>query len=920
MNFGKNANWKLIGMCLGLLAPTLGLAQQPCTNGIRVEGVITDPSGAVILGAQVQADDEEKTVTDKAGHYVLSCVPARLNTITAQADGFASGSGRISKPQRGVAHVDLQLALAQVQADVQVSADASGIDSERSSGTTTLDTRSVQELADDPDDFLRQLQALSTIGGGETSTIMVDGFRAASALPPKGSIASIRINPDIFSPEFDSIPWGGAIVQIATKPGTIPLHGALFFTDSDGIFNATDPFSTIATPASKQRYGFEFTGPIVPKKADFSLAFEKRDIYEFNVVNATTLNSDGIAAPFRQTVSAPQRLWIASARANWQIASNDSASLSYSANVNSLGNQGVGGLVLPDAGYSSLASEYDLRFTNTLTVNANLLNETRIGYSWKRTEQEALSTAPSLQVAGYFTSGGSISQNLNNRERDLETDDDVTVSHGKHTLKFGAQSFGTFVHDYDPNTFNGAFVFGGGSAPVLDANNQPTGQTTTITALEQYSRALLGLPGGSPTTYQLTAGTALVPVTQWRLALYGQDAIKISPRLTFTGGVRYQLQTSPGDLNNFSPRLGFAWSPDKKQSWVFYLRAGLFFDPTSSTYLAEVERLNGVRQQETTIYSPNFGSPLTLASDSIEVGTRNQFQSSIHQAPSFSLSFQFNKELPHHWNVHGWYLSVGTWGLVRLRNVNAPMVATSVGNAPNPTAALLSPRPITPNENIMQYENGGHYSGPLSGLGMSQDSYKRFGFSANYKYENVKSDGGDIIGTPQSSYSGRGEGSRVDWNHWNTFTFSGHAVLPYKVDLSTILDARSGSRYNIITGTDNNGDANFNDRPSFATAAGSGAYQTPFGLLTANTVNGNVPRNLGIMPAKIHLDANLSRAFILNPKDKEHLRTLTFNARSANLINHANVTAVNNVLSTALGQAITADTARRVELGVRFSF
>jgi hypothetical protein len=98
-------------------------------------------------------------------------------------------------------------------------------------------------------------------------------------------------------------------------------------------------------------------------------------------------------------------------------------------------------------------------------------------------------------------------------------------------------------------------------------------------------------------------------------------------------------------------------------------------------------------------------------------------------------------------------------------------------------------------------------------------------------------------------------------------------------------------------------------------------YSTRFGLLTANTVNGDVPRNLGTMPATLHLDANLSRIFTLKPVDKDNPRTLTFNARSANLVNHTNVTAVNTILpSSTLGAPLTAETARRVELGVRFAF
>ena len=177
--------------------------------------------------------------------------------------------------------------------------------------------------------------------------------------------------------------------------------------------------------------------------------------------------------------------------------------------------------------------------------------------------------------------------------------------------------------------------------------------------------------------------------------------------------------------------------------------------------------------------------------------------------------------------------------------------------------------------------------------------------------------------SPQSSYSNEGDSARVDWLSANNVTMFGNLTLPYGIELPTQFDRSSGHPYDITIGTDNNGDGNFNDRPSYtsSSASGSGIYSTQFGLLTSNTVHGNVPRNLGTMPATMHLDTDLSRAFILNPKDKDHPRTLTFNARSANLINHTNVTAVNTVLSSGIiGQPLTAEAARRIELGVRFSF
>ena len=162
------------------------------------------------------------------------------------------------------------------------------------------------------------------------------------------------MNPDLFSSEYQNPPWLGARIEIETKPGAGPWHGAMFFADSASPFNATDPLSVTATPAGKRRYGFELGGPITQKKSDVFFALEKRDIDEFNVVDAVTLNSDGAPAPLQQSIPAPQRLWIGSARADWQIKANDLATVSFASNVNNLGNQGAGGLVLAEAGYNSL--------------------------------------------------------------------------------------------------------------------------------------------------------------------------------------------------------------------------------------------------------------------------------------------------------------------------------------------------------------------------------------------------------------------------------------------------------------------------------------------------------------------------------------------------------------------------------------
>ncbi|WP_245536484.1 TonB-dependent receptor [Terriglobus saanensis] len=898
----------------------MAFAQQACSNGAQVDGTITDPTGAVIPGAQVQTADGKKTITDAAGHFLLPCVRIDSNQITVEAEDFTSETVTVDKQVGGSIHLNIPLGIVHVNTVVQVDGDSSSTD--RGSGTTTLNTKDVQLLADDPDDFLRQLQALSASSGGSpsSSVILIDGFQNGSVLPPKSSIASIRVNPDLFSAEYQTPPWSGGVIEIVTKPGADSLHGALFYSDSDSSFNATNPFSATPTPASRRRYGFELSGPVVSKKSGFTLALEKRDIDEFNIVNAVTLDGSGNQVPLRQTVSAPQRLWIASARGDWQVTSKDTAAFSFSSNVNNLGNQGVGGLTLAEAGYSGLLSEHDLRFTNTLIPNANLLHTTHVGYSWKRTKQSPLSTSPSLQVSGYFNGGGSIAQSLDNRERDLEVDDDLLIAHGKHQVKFGLQSLGIFGHSDNPNNFNGTYIFGGGSAPVLDANNNPTGLTTTISAIEQYRRAQVNLPGGRPTTYQVTSGSPLVPITQWRLGLYLQDNIKLSPRFAVNTGLRFALQTSPDSVSNFGPRASFSWIPDKKEKWVFRAQVGLFSELIDPTHALEGARLNDVRQKQVTIYSPNYNDLLTPVVGSIEVGTVQQLPQRLSQPLEYSSFFTVEHELPQHWNVRVNLYLGKVWNVLRNKNINAPMVKSSIGSAPDPSAALLAPRPTVTNKNILEYQDSGHFAGNVLAFVINQHSYKRFGLFAYYAYRNSWTNVSSGDGFPQSSYSDVGDSSRADWAHTHSFFLTGNINLPYGLTLSTEFDAQQGTPYNIITGTDNNGDGNFNDRPSYASAPGAGIYSTRFGLLTANAVNGDVPRNLGTMPATIHMDMNLSRSFSLSAADKAHSRTLTLNVRTANLLNHTNVTAVRTVLSSTLGQPLSAENSRRVELGARFAF
>ena len=909
-----------------LAAPALARAQH-CSTGLRVEGLVLDPTGAALPNATIAANNGSSTATDATGRYVFPCLAPGASRLTASAPGFSPRQLPLHARDGQTLHLDFHLAIATVNTNVEVGDNDNGVslDSDHGIGTHTLTQKDIAQLADDPDDFQRELQILAAANGGApgAARITVDGFQNSSALPPKSSIARIVTAPDLFSAEYDTPPYAGGRVEIYTKPGASKYHGALFLTDSEGVFNATDPFSTIATPASRRRYGFELSGPITKTRSDFFLALEKRDINEYNIVNAITLGPNDAASAdptlLHQTVSAPQRLWIASARADWQASKSDVVTASFAANTNNLTNQGIGGLVLEDAGYDSTVSEYDLRTTNTQTLSVNLLHETRAAFTWKDTAQAPLSTAPGLNVAGFFLGGGSAAQQLDDRERNLEVDEDFLYTHHKQTWKIGAQSLGIFVHETDPNTFNGSYTFAGATAPVLDASNNPTGATTTISGLEQYRRALLDLPGGTPTTYAITTGTALVPFTQWQLALYAEDSVKLRPRLSVSGGLRYALQTTPTSTANFAPRAGLAWAVDKRSKTVFHLHAGLFSSVVPESVATEAYRLNGIRQTEQLIYSPSYTSPLTPTTGSTDIVTLRAPLRDLAQVPSFQSGIGVEHDFPHHWHAQANFYSGESWNNLRSRNINAPMLSAST--PPTLAGALAAPRPLLPNENLFDFESTGHLSGRVLFLGLDQHSYKRFAFFLGYLNFHFNDDFPANAGFAQSAYSNQGEVGPPDWEARNRLFFFGNYNLPEKISLSAQMDAQSGAPYNVTTGTDNNGDGVFNDRPSYASAPGDGVYSTPFGMLSTNAANGDVARNIGTMPALVHLDTNLSRAFKVGRGKSDTSRTLTLNFRAANLLNHTNVAAVSTIVAAPnFTQPVAAENARRLEIGARFAF
>ncbi len=746
-----------------------------------------------------------------------------------------------------------------------------------------------------------------------TALITVDGFQSPSALPPKSAIQEVRISPDMFSAEYEYPPYAGGRIEVFTKPGQDKFHGAAFGVIGSHIWNANDPLSTTGTPANKQREGFELSGQLLSRKrADFALDLDHRSIDENAVVNATVLSGAGSPVSFNRTVATPQRLWLANTRTGWQLGSKDTLTVSFGANDNGTANKGVGGLMLEEAGASARVSEFDLRAVNTTFLGKNLLHSTRVGVSWKTTEQAPNSVAPQLSVAGAFTGGGSTIGSLHDAGRDLEIDDEVYLSRGAHTLKAGLQAMGTFIQDEDPDGFNGSYIFGGGSAPALDGSNT----TVTISGLEQYRRALAGLPGGRPTVFSQTFGNSTVPLQHWTVAIYAQDDWRVNKNLSLSGGLRYLTQTAPTVLGGFAPRFGAAYAFGKKQGWVLHARTGLFYAPIGAALSLETVRLDGQRQRSLTVYSPDFSNPFGAPASSDLIEQQRRFAPGIGISPSSQSQLSIEHSFGKSWSLNANAYYTASWGVLRSFNANAPLLSTT---SSDPAAA---PRPLAPNLNLFEYGRTGRFSGPYAFVGLNHFA-QRFSLISGYLYNGFRSNAENPNLFPQSSFQ-----PTKDWARpTGSPTHSVFAViiysLPFKIGTTTNLAVASGAPYDITTGSDHNGDGVFNDRPSMVSSAGLGVYSTRFGLLSINEPNGNLQRNLGTMPATVHLDLSLDRSFTLKEKrgPTTHQQTLRFDARSSNLLNHANYTAVDGILGTPqFTQPVSADYGRRIEFGARVTF
>jgi citrate lyase gamma subunit len=882
-----------------ILSALVSFAQQ--SRG-TVRGVIKDELGATIVGATVVLTDANgvaKTATTNGeGAYVFTGIVPGKYYLSATAAGFApSDESEIDVTAADRQAVDLTLKVTIEEQKVTIAAETPlSTEATNNANQTLITGKDLDALPDDPDELAAALQALAGPSMGPNGgQIFVDGF-SGGRLPPKDSIREIRINQNPFAAENDQ-PSGR--IDILTRPGTDKTRGSAFFNFQDESLNSRNPFSTSTpkrAPYQVRQYGGSIGGPLVAKKASYFLDFERREVDDNELVKATVLDANLVPVDLGFGVVVPRRNLSISPRFDYQINGNNTLIARYSYNRSATTNAGVGGFSLPERAYESSFRQHNIQLTETVVLNASMINEVKFQFTHQINDTVADTAIPALNVSNAFIGGSAQVGNVLNTRNNWELQDFLAYSKGTHAFKFGGRIRGVSITDRNPNNFGGTYTFTGALVPTLDANNQPiTSQPIFVDSLERYRRTLLGQKlglnptqiramGGGPSQFSMNAGDPTATVSQTDFGLYAQDDWRVKPNLTFSYGLRYEGQTNIKSILNFAPRLAVAWSPGaansaKPPKMVIRAGGGVFYNRFNENSTLQANRFNNVNQQnfivsEIPLYTSTgqFVSPITSPLDSfpnlpptasLSILGRNitwRVADDL-QAPVVYLGgTQVERQLPKRFTLFAGLFLIRIQHVIRARDINAPIPGT------------LNQRPFGNVGDIYQYESSGRFNQNQLFIGFNNRFSRALTFFSSYSLSKTTNDtdgqGGSLF--PANSYDMTGEFGRAAFDVRHRFTFAGTLNLPWwQVSLNPFIIASTGAPFNITTGQDTNNDRVFTERPSFAPSGvdcnnpGANIVCTPFGNFNLRPAVGEalIPRNYGQGPGFVSVNMRISKTW-----------------------------------------------------------
>ena len=856
-----------------LLLVLLPLVQANAT----LEVIVKDPSGAVVSKAQVLLVKTGKTQslvqTNQRGEARFNKVAPGRYQLRIEAAGFKAQELNEVDLTAGSNRKEVALEIDTIKVDVDV-ADEAQVRNTNPNGpafSNVLTAEQIAELPDDPEEFENAINQLA----GPGAQLRVNGFRGGK-LPPKNQIREIRFRLNPYAAENHDAGFG--LVDIITKPGVNAWHGSFNFGFRDEALNGRQVFAPFRGPEQQRRFGLSLDGPLWKNhtslflNADGSLFFDARPIF------ATT--PDGTVSDLAYR---PSRRLNLDARVEHVLTKTHTARLQFQRNAGLQNNLGVGDFDLPARGYSQEQTEYIARVADSGVFGKKFFNEVRFQARWLTTEARSVSAGRTTLVPGAFNDG-SAQRRGGRRQLDLELADNVDYALEKHGVRFGLQ---------------------------LEAGGYRSNDSTNAFGTFQFSD-LAAFEAGLPTQYTQRIGDPTVKYRQYQFGWYVQDDYRLAKNFTISYGARHELQNHVNGKFNVAPRLGFVWSPKKNGSITLRGGAGIFYDWFTAQTYEQTLRVDGQRQRDLVVVNPGYPNPLSGGSQTILPPSRIQtdpdlqvpyiIQASLGVETNPWKLFRLTTNYQYQRGVH----------LLHGRNLNAPVPGFG---RPDPTVG-----------NITNIESSAYLSSHRLMVSVGPAKFVQGLFwNLNYLLMKNTNEADSAFSLPANNFDLRADRgpSATDFRH----LFSGFISkrLPAGFSVSTIFQTSSALPYNITTGFDDNADTVINDRPQgVGRNSARGRARWEIGSRLSWGVDfgpDQQPAAGGPQIRMVRIGGGDGAAPPALPGMAPKKYRLEFYAQAFNLLNHANLGAFSGVMTSPFfGQATSAQSPRRMELGLRMNF
>jgi hypothetical protein len=292
-----------------LLASIAGMVLHAQTPTGSIDGLVKDPSGALISNAQVTIRNlatglKVERKTDSTGRYAAPLLLPGQYNVSATAPGFKTSNQTnvtLDVSQERAVDFTLSVGTTSEQVDV-VEGSAATIDTLTSSTGQVITAKQIDNLplnGRNPLDLALLAPGVQGTGDTAQTTPHISGSRNANAeqqidgvsnivgtnniglgyvayQPIVDSVLEFSIQTSVPSAEYGRTSSG--VINLVTKYGTNALHGSAFLFAHDATFDARPYFQSKNTPMiDRHRYqeGGTIGGPIYRNRAFFFLALER---------------------------------------------------------------------------------------------------------------------------------------------------------------------------------------------------------------------------------------------------------------------------------------------------------------------------------------------------------------------------------------------------------------------------------------------------------------------------------------------------------------------------------------------------------------------------------------------------------------------------------------------------------------------